>query len=412
MAVRLVCRACGKRLKLPDEVPPGRAARCPKCLAAVDLTPALEATAYKAAVAASGAKHAPAPSRDDTPPPAPVPASLIGEEDPLPYLDEKAPAANSGGLRPPLAKTKDATHQTRNTKHEAPKETPLSLDDDPASGELPPELVPFRVPVRVLADSARQVVGPCFAVIVPHGVFLEREPMKPLLYAPVGSAVEAVSPGELTVTLPDRRAVMLRFEGRTGRALARDVRAFLAGQRPAPVAADYRRKWWMLWPALVFALGLAAGPLVLSQTASLGWEFGLKVGAGFALAGLAVNALVVLTSRRPVPVQMATMAGVCVFVTGVFLFGAGAYFAGRQRGLEEGRAEQPPPPPAPQQPPPGVNTPGSPEPPEPPPRAPTHLDRAKKNGASALDDGPADVTALALAPDGNTLGIGHADGVT
>jgi WD40 repeat protein len=47
-----------------------------------------------------------------------------------------------------------------------------------------------------------------------------------------------------------------------------------------------------------------------------------------------------------------------------------------------------------------------------PDRPPSHLDRARKSGASAIDDGPADVTALALAPDGNTLAIGHADGAT
>src|SRR5688572_33454665 len=46
MAVRLVCRACGKRLKLPDGLTASRSAKCPKCLAPVDLTPALEASAY------------------------------------------------------------------------------------------------------------------------------------------------------------------------------------------------------------------------------------------------------------------------------------------------------------------------------------------------------------------------------
>jgi WD40 repeat protein len=45
-----------------------------------------------------------------------------------------------------------------------------------------------------------------------------------------------------------------------------------------------------------------------------------------------------------------------------------------------------------------------------PERPPSHLDRAKKNGSSALPDGPAEVAALALTADGKVLGIGYADG--
>jgi hypothetical protein len=204
--------------------------------------------------------------------------------------------------------------------------------------------------------------------------------------------------------------VTVRFRGRVQRALARDTLGFLAGQRPVPLAADYRRKWWMLWAALIFALGLAGGPLVLSQTADLGLEFGLKVGAGFALVGLIANAAVALFSRWSAPSQLAAMAVVCALVTGVFLFGATAYLAGRQKAIEETR---PAPPPDPG----GANpNPGQPNPnPNPGPQgAPSHVDRAFANpgGFSALDDGPADVTALTIAPDNNTLGIGYADGTT
>jgi hypothetical protein len=278
-------------------------------------------------------------------------------------------------------------------------------DDGPVPGAGP---APFRVPARVLADSLHAAAGPCFAVLVPHGLFLEREPMKPFLYVPARCPAESGAPGELTVTLPDRRAVTLRFETRYGRALARDTRAFLAGARPVPAPADYRRRWWMLWPAVVLALGLAAGPLVLSESADLGTEFGLQVGAGFALAGLLANAAVVLFSRLSAPGQLATMAGVGALVTGVFLFGAAAYLAGRQRGAEEARQEQPPPPAPPA--PPSKPT-GEPPPVEPPStRPPSHLDRARRNGSSALDDGPADVVALALAPDNTTLALGYADG--
>jgi hypothetical protein len=266
--------------------------------------------------------------------------------------------------------------------------------------------------VRVLADSLRKVGGPCYAVIVPHGIFLEHEPMKPFLYFPVGSPVQSPASGELTILLPDRRAITLRFGGRSGRAIARDTRAFLLRERPAPIAADYRLRWWMLWPALIFAAGLAGGPLVLSQIADLGLEFGLQVGAGFAIIGLAANTAVVLFSRRSVFVQMMMMAGMCLLMTGFFLFVATAYLAGWHRGAEEVRTPVNPPPPTPPATPPKKG----PEPKQPGPDdpnlPPSHLDRAKKNGSSALDDGSSDVTALTLAPDHDTLGIGHADGTT
>ncbi len=199
--------------------------------------------------------------------------------------------------------------------------------------------------------------------------------------------------------------------------MARDTRTFLAGERPVPLAADYRRKWWMLWAALIFALGLAVGPLALSQTAALSLDVALKVGAGFAAVGFLANAATVLFSRRSVPGQLVMMASAGALVTVVFLFGATAYMVGLQTGAERERAkaeEKPPgepnPPPAPV--PPGPGVPGLPQPPDPGPRPPSHLDRARSKGVSVLEDGPADVSALALAADNNSLAIGYADGIT
>ncbi len=413
MAVRVVCRACGKRLKLPEGGTQRRSAKCPKCLATVDLTAALEASVYLPAISAPraeterNAEKSPAkrPPSASVPPPMPPKASAkttVKTSLPPSPVSTKAtpPPKASGGLRPPLAKTELLSLDD---------ETPLSLDDDPPpDGGHPAETVPFRVPVRVLADSARQYVGPCFAVFVPHGAFLEVEPLKPFLYIPVGCRSDAPAAGEMTVTLPDKRAVTLRVEARYARPLARDAILFLAGKHPVPVAADYRRKWWLLWLALIFALGLASGPLVLSQTANVGLEFGLMVGAAFALVGLVANTSVVLFSRRSVPAQVAVMALLCVLVTGVFFFGATAYLAGRKQAIEQVQTPivEPPGPPNP-----------NPNPPDPPPdpgprRPDTHVDKAYANGASALDEGPAEVTALNIAPDGNHFAIGYADGST
>jgi hypothetical protein len=264
------------------------------------------------------------------------------------------------------------------------------------------------VPAWILADSAGHAIGRCFAVLVAHGLFLEHEPMKPFLYVPVGSRVDAPSSSELLIVLPEPRAVTLRFEGRAQRALARDAAAFLRGERPVPAAAEYGAKWWLLAAALLLALGLAGGSLILSHTAELRPEFGARAGLGFALASLLANAAVIVFSRWSVLGQFAAMTAVCVLMTGLFLFGAVAYLAGHQRASEELKPEpnsatsSPEPSPVAAD---SLSNPG----PRPPP---SHVDRAYLTGVSTLDDGPAEVTALTIAPDGSTLGIGHADGTT
>ncbi|MBM3983491.1 MAG: WD40 repeat domain-containing protein [Planctomycetes bacterium] len=402
MAVRLVCKACGKRLKLPDGAARARSAKCPKCMAPIDLAAALEASAYLPTVAISKPGGVAL---------APKPAALIGEEDPLPYLPAEPPKPAKPAA--PVTKTAEAQKPTAPAPKPEPlplDDAPLSLDDDPAPEGAPPEPEPpFRMPVLVLADSARQIVGACSAVFVPHGLFLEHEPMQPFLYVPVGCPAEVPAPGEVLIVLPDARAVTVRFAGRAARPLARDARAFLAGERPAPAAAEYRRKWWMLWAALIFGLGLAVGPLALTRITELNRDLALHVGAVFAGLGLLANVAVVLFSRRAVPGQLVTMACAGAVGTGVFLFGATAYLLGIKTGTDAARAsvEQP----QAQTPvPPDHPTPG-PTPPD-PARPPSHVDRARAKGVSVLEDGPAEVTALGLAADNNALAIGYLDGTT
>ncbi|MCI0699498.1 MAG: WD40 repeat domain-containing protein [Planctomycetia bacterium] len=403
MAVRLVCRACGKRLKLPDGYQQKQSARCPKCLSPVDLTAALEASAYMPVVTTTDAERTPPSPTPTEPVPPPLPAHQAENSLPEPISPDSStklknprevPSANPP--RSPITNSKPL---------ELDEEAPLSLDDDSA----PADPLPFRVPVFVLADARNRISGPGFAVIVPHGVFLEQEPMRPLVYLPVGSLAESLPTGELIVTLPEGGTVALRFQARLPRQIAADTRGFLAGERPTPTPAEYRRKWWLLLPALIFGLGVSATPLVLARYTAVGLELGLAVGSVFAVLALIVNAAVAVFSRWSVPGQVALMLCVSVLVSGVFLFGASVYLAGRQKGIEEAKHDPPPPPPQPTPPPP---SPPEPPPPEPPPRPPSHIDRAYKNGVSALEDGPAEVTALAIAPDGNALGIGYADGTT
>lgn len=228
--------------------------------------------------------------------------------------------------------------------------------------------------------------------------------MKPWAYVPAGTPIERLNRTDVMATLPDQRVLALRFEGPSAAALARDTLAFLRGQRPAPVAADYRRTWWLGAMAVIFALGLALGPLLCAQQEEVSTELGLVVGGVLAVGGLLANAAIVWLSRWPVSAQILGMAGVAVGGTGVFLYGAWAYRMGWDHAQAELRREVPASPPV------AEPEPSPPPSEEPPPRPPSHLDLAQKHGASALEDGPADVTALALAPDGNTLGVGYADG--
>ncbi len=359
-----VCPKCGQSLRIPPGKGHSRTGKCPQCSTAVDF-PAASTAAVAGSTVGTGMKPAPKTTARDAQTRSAPPSA--------------APPAPS-------------------------QEKPLALDDKPSAAKNSPEVNPFRTPVRILADSRQQFSGPCFAVFVPHGLFLEHEPLKPWLYWPVGTPTEKLNRESIVVTLPDGRVLVVRFDGSAAPALAHDAQAFLRGERAAPVEADYRRKWWLLWIAAIFAVGLAVGPWMLTQAEEVSTGFGLAVGGGLAFVGLLVNVAVVLWNRWPVPLQVLTMAAVAVLGTGLFLYGVSAYRMGRNHAW----AGEPPAVPVP----PALPAPELSSPPadEPRPHPPSHLDRAQKYGASALEDGPADVTALALAPDGNTLGVGFADG--
>src|SRR5262249_57017933 len=124
---------------------------------------------------------------------------------PLPTVQQEA-----GGPPPPLAETGRASPPLA----KAPAEPPLSLDDDPepVAPSVPAGPPPLRVRVRV-TDSTRQFTGPCQAVLVPHGLFLESVPYRPFLYIPVRSRVSTRWRGGLAVTLADGRAGAPGFTG-------------------------------------------------------------------------------------------------------------------------------------------------------------------------------------------------------
>jgi hypothetical protein len=411
MSVPVVCGACGARLKLP----PGFArkkARCPKCNARVDVKSALDATAYLPTVTVKApAAEKNSPTKPSPPDAASQPRQPEREEDPLPYTNLVPVAASSVSSQ---AAEKKSTRNAPPSWQPEPlplDDAPSSLDDDPApsTSAAAAAPVPFRVPVQVTSDSAKLFTGPCEAVLLPHGIFLESIPYRPFLYVPLRTMVELAGRRSLQVTLPDRRTVVLEFLGRNAALLAEDTAAFINGDRGVPVPAEYRKNpRWVYWFALALALGLASGPLVLSQTTRLGLAAGLKIAGGFVGAGLLANAAIVLFTRLSAPGKVALMALVSVVVTGIFLFAATAYLAGRKDELDELKSDpgqQPPPRPQ------DGSQPGMGDPP-PAMRPPSAIDVAYRDGVFRYEDGPAEVTSLAVGADGVALIVGYKNGDT
>lgn len=215
-------------------------------------------------------------------------------------------------------------------------------------GARPPDPPPVRLPVRVTADSARQFTGACEAVLVAHGLFLESVPYRPFLYVPIRSRVLTPTRRTITVTAPDGRAVTLEFTGPDGEQQADDTAAFLVGKRGLPEPPRPRST---VLPMVALVLGLML------------------------LGG--VGAVVYMATREPEVVQAPP-------------------------------SEPAPVPPTPT--PPKTD-------PEPveivrPSRPPSAIDAAYDSGVHRFEDGPDDVTALAVTGDGSTLIVGYKNGTT
>ncbi|MDB5311641.1 MAG: hypothetical protein JWO38_5843 [Gemmataceae bacterium] len=398
MSVSVICRGCGSRVRLPDGINPHKA-RCSKCRTGLDPDAPITPDAFPSVPeegrpgAGANGRHPGAPARLAAGPPPP------GE---VLSLDDDGPELIGDELKPDSAP---------NPAHPATPEKTLNPRPKPArppgvSHQLPPP--PFRFAVQVVADSRNQLGGMLAAVLTPHGLFLEAVPNKPLVSAPVGTTAVAAGP-IVVLTLPGR-VVTLRFRGvGVPDQLAADTAGFLAGGRPVPLPVDYRRPWWLLGVGAALALGLAAGPVVLAEVADLGLGAGVLFGAVFAVLAMAANAGIALLPRLGVAAKVGLMAGMGVAVLAVFLFGATAYLAGRGQQAEQAGETTPPPEPRP-------DPPAGPGPPSPPPAEPrrpsSHVDIAYRDGKTRLDDGPADVTALAVSPTDGAVVIGYADGST
>ena len=236
------------------------------------------------------------------------------------------------------------------TARPKPPPIPLSLDDDPPTALPPPAAgpKPFRAPACVTADTFGQFLGQCEVVVVAHGLFLENEPFRPFLYVPVHSRVNTAGRRGLTVSLKDGRTVTLEFTGRHAARVADDTAAFLAGERGAPDTRDY---------------------------------------CGATMRALAIGGIVLIA-----------IAGIVCAV----------YLAGDNPAAHAPK----PPEQAPSEPKLPETIPTEPVPPDRPRRPPSAVDKAYSDGVFRFEDGPDEVTALAVSPDGSTLVTGFKNGTT
>jgi hypothetical protein len=143
--------------------------------------------------------------------------------------------------------------------------------------------------------------------------------------------------------------------------------------------------------------------VVLAAVAGLGTGVGLLLGLAFAAVGMLANAGIALLTGYRVGAKVGLMAGACAALMVLFLFGATAY-------LTWAKHRAGPPPETAGNPPEAPGVPGP--PPEPEGRPPSHIGLAYLGGKSRLDDGPADVTALAVSPADGAMVVGYANGET
>ncbi len=312
MSESVVCRGCGRRVRLPSAIDRSKA-RCPKCRTRVE-QPAVEPVAktpdaYRNFLAESQllvtVQIPAAPSFE------PFEAEVLSLDD--------APAAD------PLPS----------------KQAAAAIARPVPTGFFPP---PFRFPLQVLSDSAKQFAGNVVGVLTPHGLFLESQPGRPFAFVPIGTPTRCEG-SILTVSLAGR-VVQFQVKGTAQpRQLAEDASAFLAGQRPVPLPAEYRRPWWLIGVFLAFVLGFAvvAAVILFSEPT---------------------------TATPPSPQATSPVESPYVEPSAI------------------------------------------PQPPSEPQGPPSHLDLVYRDGRTRLDDGPADVTAIAICPLDGSAFIGYADGTT
>jgi WD40 repeat protein len=192
MSITLVCPGCKRSLRARPEFL-DRTLQCPSCK-----------TTFKA----------------QTPP----------DEEPLPVLALAPPQA------PRQTNPEDFSPEPRaDDQRPSPRATP-----DPAAprGPEPRRSRPLlRFPVRVLEDSAGELVGPVEAEVSTDGFRLHGTGQV-LFLAPLGTPTKADA-DELEIAL-SRRTLRLKVRGPNGRRLAQDVAGFLTGERGPLDSRDYQ----------------------------------------------------------------------------------------------------------------------------------------------------------------------------
>jgi hypothetical protein len=287
MPLLVQCDQCRRQLRVPDTAA-GRTVRCPLCSANFTVPAQAPPPTF-----VTPEDEAPAPPARTGPPPLPEAVKAMPPTPP--------PLPTEAIQAPPVARAV------------APPRPPAERDTDDV-GEAQPRrrrFPPLRFPVQVQADPDKTLKGRLEAELNADGLSL-RQGKKDIADVPVGTRARYLGKNQLAVTVDDRQVTLAVVPPRQYQhRLARDIVAFLRGERASLRSADYlvpiplylvtllpvsvmflsivwRPPWaegrWGVWGAIWGGVGGglsgAAFALVQRERLAMGLRVGVCIGLG------------------------------------------------------------------------------------------------------------------------------------
>jgi Concanavalin A-like lectin/glucanases superfamily len=278
MTVAVTCAACARLSRVPDSAL-GQRVRCPYCF------DSFTAEATSAVV--------------------PEPVEVAAPEAPIQAEPPEPEVVYTGELLP----ADDLTPAVAAPAHVA------------ATSPVQP-FPPIRFVVLITRDPDRALKGRLSAVVAPDGLTLSRADGRVEVRIPIGSVTHYLGLNRLALTVEGREVQMLVFKGSANQdRLARDLAAFLSGQRHALHPHDYARVWYVVMVALL-PLGLPVAAwfqrLIAGVVSGVVW-------LSLAVVLTTLGVVLALRSRRHPGVRFLAVGGIDALGAGVL---AGAVMLG------------------------------------------------------------------------------------